>query len=349
MRFVIVIVAVACAVFCGCDEADQLTCPDRGGGRTNNCPTVSALAADMTDVATGGSVVLSCQASDPDGDDLEFFWKVAAGKISGGGNEVSWRAPDTEGTFTISVVAMDCYAACDTAYLTVRVHKNSPYKLLVDSSRDGGVWWFPQYEGTGFSETEHHQGKRLADYFRNRGYTVDELPRGVTITKSLLNQYDKVLVANGKYYSSGEFAAYDHFVDRKGSVLLLGSEYLRPGCRDLLAERYGVELKGIAYGTIARFADHEITTGAYPFSYIAGSAVLAPESNPDIEVLGWLSTDDYVDLDNDKVRDPDEPTGSAVMGILHHPTAKIFFIGDLNCLETVPQPSVANLVGWINH
>src|SRR6187549_3774745 len=53
--------------------------------------------------------------------------------------------------------------------------------ILVDASKDGGVWWFPQGQA-GFSATNPHQGSALADYFRNLGYQVDELPRGAIIT-----------------------------------------------------------------------------------------------------------------------------------------------------------------------
>jgi hypothetical protein len=34
------------------------------------------------------------------------------------------------------------------------------------------------------------------------------------------------------------------------------------------------------------------------------------------------------------------------MGTLHHAHAKIFFIGEINGIEGVPQPFVRNLVAW---
>src|SRR5688500_2334078 len=72
-------------------------------------------------------------------------------------------------------------------------------KILIDASRDGGVWWFPQSSETGFSSNADHQGKPLADYFRSQGYEVNELTRGTVITArgtvitdGMLSQYDKV-------------------------------------------------------------------------------------------------------------------------------------------------------------
>jgi 5-carboxymethyl-2-hydroxymuconate isomerase len=60
--------------------------------------------------------------------------------------------------------------------------------------------------------------------------------------------------------------------------------------------------------------------------------------NPNIEVLGWLSSGDYVRLDNGRTSEAQQPTASAVVGVLHNPMAKVFFIGYLNCLEKVRQP-----------
>jgi hypothetical protein len=34
------------------------------------------------------------------------------------------------------------------------------------------------------------------------------------------------------------------------------------------------------------------------------------------------------------------------MEILHHSKSKIFFLGEINGIEMVPQPSVSNLVTW---
>ena len=49
-------------------------------------------------------------------------------------------------------------------------------RILVDASRDGGVWWFPQWEQQGgFDFTLPHQGKELADYdvaFLDEAHTV---------------------------------------------------------------------------------------------------------------------------------------------------------------------------------
>ena len=53
---------------------------------------------------------------------------------------------------------------------TVQRRENDPEggdaskKILVDASKDGGVWWFSQGTGDVFSADADHQGKALADY-----------------------------------------------------------------------------------------------------------------------------------------------------------------------------------------
>jgi len=44
-------------------------------------------------------------------------------------------------------------------------------------------------------------------------------------------------------------------------------------------------------------------------------------------------------------QEPNEPTGSAVMGRLNYPRSWIFFLGDdMNSIEIQPQPFINNLV-----
>jgi hypothetical protein len=94
--------------------------------------------------------------------------------------------------------------------------------ILVDASKDGGVWWFPQSSETGFSETKFHQGQALAEYIRSLGYRVDELPRGAIITNALLEKYSRIIRAAVFFpYTDDEIAAYKNFLDRPGAIMLL--------------------------------------------------------------------------------------------------------------------------------
>jgi hypothetical protein len=109
-------------------------------------------------------------------------------------------------------------------------------RILVDASRDGGVWWSPQ-TGT-FDPGAAHQGEQLAAYLRGRGFIVDELPRGSIVSDTLLSTYQGVIRA-GQYgsYTTGELEGYDWFLDCGRTLILLG-EFLQDGGRDGLAELF---------------------------------------------------------------------------------------------------------------
>jgi hypothetical protein len=226
----------------------------------------------------------------------------------------------------------------------VRVAPAAGQKILVDASKDGGVWWSPQ--GGAFDPNQGHQGKALADCLRGLGFQVDELGQGVTIADTLLLQYDNVItVASSLPYDSNELMAYDHFLSRSTHLFLL-LEYMWPGQKNQLADRLGIPLAGKARGMISRFAPGPITQGELPFSYLVGSAVADTSANPAIQYLGWLSETDFVDLNLNDQQDPGEPSGPPVMGMLNYQQAKVFFIGDENCMEQVPQPLIDNLMKW---
>jgi hypothetical protein len=90
--------------------------------------------------------------------------------------------------------------------------------ILVDASRDGGVWW---------SGKPDHQGKALSDYLRSEGCNVTELPNGTKITPDVFAAYDIVIRAS-EYgeYSDSEIESYHDFVSSGGGLLLLGDYYL---------------------------------------------------------------------------------------------------------------------------
>jgi len=203
-------------------------------------------------------------------------------------------------------------------------------KILVDATKDGGGWWYPQSAATGFSAVAPHQGTCLATYLRDIGYQVDELPRGNVITWSQLKNYTKVIRAGGPdKYSAQELIAYDSFLNRSSSLLLI-SEYLRDGQYDNLSEHLGLKLTGAIEGSITRFRQHPVTLGVSSINFIMGSAVAVTKETDNVTPLGWLSSNDAM-----------------VMGILYHPKSKIFFLGDINGIEQLPQPFVSNLVKWL--
>lgn len=90
----------------------------------NNNPVISSLEAGMEPVRTSGTSELKCVASDPDGDELTYEWKATDGNISGTGPVTTWRAPQTPGTYEITVTVTDGSDGEATMQLPIEVLPN---------------------------------------------------------------------------------------------------------------------------------------------------------------------------------------------------------------------------------
>ena len=218
-------------------------------------------------------------------------------------------------------------------------------KILIDASKDGGTWWFPQGPGAN-NPNLNHQGKKLADYLRSLGYQVDELTQGSRVSWSMLQNYSKVIRAGAIYsYTSDELKAYDSLLKRPSSLLLM-QDHLTYFSNDMLSEHLNIRFAGVGGTTIARFNTHAITQGVSSIPFTAGSAIINSDKT-NMTILGYLPDNEFIDMNNNKILDAGDIAGAPVMGILHHPSSKIFFIGDVNGLETVSQPFTTNLFKWL--
>jgi len=166
-------------------------------------------------------------------------------------------------------------------------------KILVDASHDGGVWWFPQWEGTGFDPDQPHQGQQFAELLRGKGFDVTELGRSEELTEEMFFGHYIVIRFNGfQGYSARELEVYTKLIDR-GMNLVFLTDHKRNEPTDELGNHLGLDFRGIAFGTISTFAPHEITSNMLPLPYIAGSVITNASENPDIEILGWLGETEY--------------------------------------------------------
>jgi hypothetical protein len=220
-------------------------------------------------------------------------------------------------------------------------------RIIIDASHDGGVWWFPQSELTGFHAENNHQGKVFADLLREKGFKVDELGRDGELKEEHFFGYYIVIRVNGfQQYTEDELDVYAKLAKR-GMNLVFFTDHKRYDPEDELGDLLGLKFEGIARGVVSRFTQHIITENISALDYIAGSVLTNADQNPDIEILGWLGENDYADLNFNGIKDTDEPVAPPVMGILKYPKSKIFFIGDANGLEVMPQPFINNLIKWM--
>jgi len=76
---------------------------------SNHPPVISSLIADPSSVNTDQTTTITCTASDQDGDTLTYTWTKTGGTFEGSitGPSVTWRAPSTQGTYTVSCEVSD--------------------------------------------------------------------------------------------------------------------------------------------------------------------------------------------------------------------------------------------------
>ena len=94
----------------------------------NNPPVINSLTASATSVQQGGTVNLSCSASDADGDALTYTWTKTGGTLSSTtGTSTVWTAPTTVGTYTVTVTVSDGEASVNQSKtITVTETPNNP-------------------------------------------------------------------------------------------------------------------------------------------------------------------------------------------------------------------------------
>jgi hypothetical protein len=73
----------------------------------NQPPVIDSLTSEFEQVRKAMASAIECTASDPDDDELSYTWSASGGNISGEGPAVTWVAPNTYGTYTITVTVTD--------------------------------------------------------------------------------------------------------------------------------------------------------------------------------------------------------------------------------------------------
>ena len=73
----------------------------------NHRPAITSLAAEPERVLPSGSCQIVCTASDRDDDELSYGWSADGGGITGEGATVTWTAPNSEGSYNVTVTVTD--------------------------------------------------------------------------------------------------------------------------------------------------------------------------------------------------------------------------------------------------
>ena len=97
--------------------------------RTNEPPEINSLIADADWTILSGSLQVTCDASDPNGDELSYEWTTTGGDISGTGAAVNWTAPQAVGTYNVTVLVTDVLGWSDTRSITL-IASNGPPPII---------------------------------------------------------------------------------------------------------------------------------------------------------------------------------------------------------------------------
>ncbi|MCD6567317.1 MAG: PKD domain-containing protein [Dehalococcoidia bacterium] len=95
----------------------------------NRNPVITSLVANSTSVLPLGQSIITCIASDPDGDNVNYGWTASDGSITGVGNTVTWIAPDREGTFTVTVTVDDGHGGQNVDQIDILASLASTQKI----------------------------------------------------------------------------------------------------------------------------------------------------------------------------------------------------------------------------
>jgi hypothetical protein len=98
----------------------------------NRQPAISSLVGEAPGwTAPSGSLEVTCNASDLDGDTLSYSWTAEGGHISGTGPQAIWIAPAQVGMYDITVVVDDGRGADATASVPL-IASNGPPPVIDD-------------------------------------------------------------------------------------------------------------------------------------------------------------------------------------------------------------------------
>jgi hypothetical protein len=93
----------------------------------NYPPIITSLKAEAPGwTAPLGSLQVTCNASDRDGDMLSYNWSANGGNISGTGPEVIWTAPGEVGMYDITVVIDDGHGNNATGLVSLTASNGPP-------------------------------------------------------------------------------------------------------------------------------------------------------------------------------------------------------------------------------
>ncbi len=107
-------------------------------GTYSSSPELLGLTVSTDRISPLSTILITCEARDPDGDQLTYMWSASGGEIIGEGPEIEWRAPDTEGIYRAFVLVEDGKGGSVEESVALRVRYNQPPEILFMTTELGG-------------------------------------------------------------------------------------------------------------------------------------------------------------------------------------------------------------------
>ncbi|OGN96007.1 MAG: hypothetical protein A2Z77_08245 [Chloroflexi bacterium RBG_13_51_36] len=90
----------------------------------NHRPAITSLEAEANRVLPSESCQIACTATDADGDELSYNWSASGGGINGEGATVTWTAPNSVGSYDVTVAVTDGRGGEVMKKVTIEVRTN---------------------------------------------------------------------------------------------------------------------------------------------------------------------------------------------------------------------------------
>lgn len=105
----------------------------------NQPPTIISLTAEQ-DVPPLSESLITCKATDADGDILSYRWSADGGTIKGEGSSITWVAPNAPGDYTVKVAVTDGKGgeATKSTAINIPAKPNQP-PVIIKLTKDGSL------------------------------------------------------------------------------------------------------------------------------------------------------------------------------------------------------------------
>jgi len=196
LKFIILVLPfILTAIFSGC------------GGivpSINYPPVISYLTANSDTIEAGHNTIITCYATDQDGDQLTYTWTKTEGTISGSGSMVAWTAPATAGTYTITCSVSDGKGGEDSKSISIQVFVlNQTPKPIVSGVKVNAVTYHLSMSKAPYRITQKLKGKNNKEFLPDIKCTNTEERRRGEIGYGIELYWDNYIGANGyKIYRS---------------------------------------------------------------------------------------------------------------------------------------------------